>query len=179
MLAYKAGLFQGLTIVLALGTKVTATYHKVSTVNNPYGGYFKTLTQTYYPLNADCYDYMIPVDIEWDKLKFKATKWEGNDGLQDFLAVATTREPGPNYPSALGSSTRVNGTYQIAASFCSPKHVSKKARTVILATHGIAPARNHWNSAFEPEKYNFVQHAIGQGYSVFFYDRLGCGASEK
>lgn len=179
MLSHNSVLLRGLTVALALGTQTIANCHKVSTVTYPYGGYFKTLTQTYYPLNADCHDYMIPVDIEWDKLEFNATKWQDNDGLQDFLAVATTREPGPNYPSPLGPSTKVNGTYQIAASFCSPKKASKRAKTVIVATHGIAPARNHWNSAFEPEKYNFVQHATNQGYSVFFYDRLGCGASEK
>jgi len=48
-----------------------------------------------------------------------------------------------------------------------------------LATHGIGQARSHWNSPFRPEEYNFVQHAIGQGYSVFFYDRLGQGSSQK
>lgn len=150
-----------------------------TTVNPPFNGYFKTLKQTYYPPNADCQDYMIPVDIEWDRLVFNATKWHSDDELQDFVAIATTREPGPNYPSPLGPSAKVNGTYQIAASFCSPRKASRKAKTIIVATHGIGPARNHWNSAFEPVQYNFVEHATNQGYSVFFYDRLGCGASEK
>jgi hypothetical protein len=35
------------------------------------------------------------------------------------------------------------------------------------------------NSPYKPEDYNFVQHAIEQGYSVFFYDRLGQGSSDK
>lgn len=35
------------------------------------------------------------------------------------------------------------------------------------------------NSPYKPEEYNFVQHAISQGYSVFFYDRLGQGSSDK
>ena len=35
------------------------------------------------------------------------------------------------------------------------------------------------NSPYKPAEYNFVQHAISQGYSVFFYDRLGTGDSEK
>lgn len=180
MLSRKSILFRSLAMVLALGTKGLATGHEHSIVTPPYGGgYFKTLALTYYPPNADCRDYLIPVDVEWDKLEFNATKWQNNDELQDFLSVATTREPGPNYPSPLGPSTKINGTYQIAATFCSPKLVSEKAKTVIVATHGIAAARNHWNSAFEPENYNFVQFATNQGYSVFFYDRLGCGASEK
>jgi hypothetical protein len=35
----------------------------------------------------------------------------------------------------------------------------------------------YWNSAFQPEKYNFAQYAISQGYSIFLYDRLGTGKS--
>jgi pimeloyl-ACP methyl ester carboxylesterase len=50
---------------------------------------------------------------------------------------------------------------------------------VIVATHGIGPARAHWNSPFRPKDFNFVEYAVDKGYSVFFYDRLGCGASTK
>ena len=134
MLSYKSTLSAGLAMALALGMTATAAPYNNSTANlpsivsPPCGGYFKTLAQTYYPPNADCHDYTIPVDIEWDKLEFNATKWQDNDGLQDFLAVATTREPGPNYPSPLGPSTKVNGTYKIAATFCSPKQVSEMPR---------------------------------------------------
>jgi hypothetical protein len=38
---------------------------------------------------------------------------------------------------------------------------------------------SYWNSPYEPEEYNFVQYAINEGYSVFFYDRLGTGLSSK
>ncbi|KAK9482641.1 Alpha/Beta hydrolase protein [Lipomyces starkeyi] len=86
---------------------------------------YGSLTQPYYPRNAVCQDYMIPVDIEYTNNK--------------------------------------NG----------------KEKTVILATHGIGPAHAHWNASVQPDSYNFVQYAIGQGYSVFFYDRLGTGASDK
>ncbi|MCJ1317924.1 hypothetical protein MMC15_003251 [Xylographa vitiligo] len=122
---------------------------------------------------------MIPIHIEWDRFKYNGTEWQDNDGLQDFLSAVTAREPGPNYLNPLGESTKINGTYQFAATFCSPKQASEKAKTVIVATHGIRPARNYWNSAFQPDDYNFVQFATNQGYSVFFYDRLGCGASDK
>ncbi|MCJ1428196.1 hypothetical protein MMC29_006104 [Sticta canariensis] len=158
--------FRDLAVVLALGTKAIATCLGHSTVSPPYGGYFKTLAQTYYPPNADCRDYLIPVDVEWDKLDFNATKWQNDDELQDFVSVVTTREPGPNYPSPLGPSTEINATYQIAATFCSPKQISEKAKTVIVATHGIAAARNHWNAAFEPDTYNFVQFATNQGETL-------------
>ena len=79
----------------------------------------------------------------------------------------------------MGKAVIQPATYQIAASFCSPKTITEKSKTVILATHGIGQARSHWNSPFRPKEYNFVEHAIGQGYSVFFYDRLGQGSSQK
>ncbi|KAF2098390.1 alpha/beta-hydrolase [Rhizodiscina lignyota] len=142
-----------------------------------YGGAFGALKQPYYPPAADCEDYMIPIDIEYDNLVFNATKWEDNYGLIDFLTEATARA-GAGYPSPV-EQKHTKGSFEIAASFCSPKKKTSKAKNVIIATHGIGPARAHWNSPFKPEDYNFVQWAIGQGYSVFFYDRLGCGASQK
>lgn len=154
-----------------------SSYGSPSTAHEAYGGQYGTLKQPYYPPAADCVEYMIPVDISYDNLVFNATKWEDNYGLVDFLSAATTRA-GAGYPAPLESKP-ARETYQIAASFCTPKKQTKKAKNVIIATHGIGPARAHWNSPFKPEDYNFVQHAIGEGYSVFFYDRLGCGASQK
>ncbi len=39
---------------------------------------------------------------------------------------------------------------------------------------------SYWNPVFPgSERYNFVQHALEAGYSVFFYDRLGSGLSDQ
>ena len=35
------------------------------------------------------------------------------------------------------------------------------------------------DSGMESANYSFVDFAIAQGYSVFFYDRLGTGGSSK
>jgi pimeloyl-ACP methyl ester carboxylesterase len=121
---------------------------------------------------------MIPVDIVSDNYVFNYTRWSSDFELDDFLSIATTRA-GANYPSVLDGPYPENATYKIAATFCSPKAKIGKERTVILATHGIGPARAHWNSPYQPEEYNFVQWAMQEGYSVFFYDRLGTGASQK
>ena len=175
----KALLSSFVTLIIIHCATSHAFVHRSTGADLSDGIIFKSLEQPYYPPNANCEDYMIPVDVSWDRLQFNATKWQDNDFLQNFLSDLTTREPGPNYPSPLGPAVKVNTTYQIAASFCSPKLPSEKSKTVIVATHGVAPGRSHWNSAFEPENYNFVQYATQRGYSVFFYDRLGCGASEK
>ncbi|KAI8654088.1 hypothetical protein LRP88_01875 [Fusarium phalaenopsidis] len=135
------------------------------------------LTQPYYPPTADCWEYKVPVTITSENLIFDFPNWKDDYALQDFLTAATTRASA-GYPSPITGTKNETETFTLAASFCTPKKSSKK-KTIILATHGIGQARTHWNSAYEPDKYNFVQHAISQGYSVWFYDRLGTGESEK
>ena len=153
--------------------------NKPSTVVTPFdGSQSRGLHLAYYPPNADCVDYMIPVDTSYTGVPYNATKWSTDYELVDFLSIVTTRA-GVGYPSPVGEPIQINATYHIAASFCQPKVKTDKNGHVILATHGIASAREHWNSPLEPEKYNFVQRAVADGYSVFFYDRVGCGASEK
>ena len=134
------------------------------------------LTQPYYPPSADCWEFKVPVTITSENTVFKFPNWEDDYALQDFLTAATTRA-GAKRPSPIVGMKNETATYTVAASFCTPKKTGKK--TIILATHGIRKARAHWNSAHEPEQYNFVHHAISRGYSVWFYDRLGTGESEK
>lgn len=144
----------------------------------PPTGATNTLKQSYYPPGANCQDYLIPIEISYQSLPFNATQWENDYELTSFLVDATTRS-GAGYPAPLGLPQTVAGHHKIAASFCTPKKTNGKEKTVILATHGIGPGRDHWNFPVQPENYNFVQWATGQGYSVFFYDRLGCGASDR
>ena len=132
----------------------------------------------YYPPAADCVEYTIPVNIETHSPVLNATRWNTQYDLEDFLEVVISRA-GAGYPSPLSEDRPQTESFQIAASFCTPKNQTTKSKTVLVATHGIGPGRDHWNSAYKPDEYNFVQYAIQQGYSVFFYDRLGCGASSK
>ncbi len=50
---------------------------------------------------------------------------------------------------------------------------------LLIEYHSTNHNHSYWNPSFKPETYNYVQHAINKGYSIFFYDRLGIGASEK
>ncbi|KIX09869.1 uncharacterized protein Z518_00950 [Rhinocladiella mackenziei CBS 650.93] len=136
------------------------------------------LQQSYYPNTANCAEFMIPVTFESENPVFAFPKWDDDYALEDFLAVATTR-PSAMLGSLVTGTKTEKFTRQIAASFCTPKNPDGKEKNVILATHGIGQARSHWNSPYRPSDYNFVQHAISKGYSVFFYDRLGTGFSEK
>ncbi|RFU27310.1 hypothetical protein B7463_g9030, partial [Scytalidium lignicola] len=137
-----------------------------------------TLAQPYYPPAAHCEEYLVPLPITAEQAVFNATKWETPYDLEAFFSTLTTR-PSAGFAAPLTAPVTLTKTVEIAASFCTPKKTNGKEKTVILATHGIGPARVHWNSPHKPDEYNFVQWAIGQGYSVFFYDRLGTGASQK
>lgn len=138
----------------------------------------RTSTQPYYPPNGECSDFYVPIHLDYEGLSFNGTKWTNAYELQDALSTLTTR-PGAGFPLPLGAKVKYTGDYEIAASFCTPKKTNGKEKTVIVATHGIGPARSHWNSPLDPKDYNFVQFALDKGYSVFFYDRLGCGASSR
>lgn len=136
------------------------------------------LTQPYYPSTADCWEFKVPVTVTSENNIFEFPKWTDDFGLQDFLTAATTRASA-GFPSPIKGKKTETATYTLAASFCTPKDAAKRKKTIILATHGIGQARTHWNSPHLPDQLNFVQHAIAEGYSVWFYDRLGQGESEK
>lgn len=137
----------------------------------------ESLSLPYYPPDAACWEYKVPVTVTSENLVFAFPEWTDDYALQNFLTLATTR-PSANLPGVITGTANETATYTIAASFCTPKRRDRK-RSIILATHGIGQARTHWNSPYLPEKYNFVQHALQQGYSVWFYDRLGTGESSK
>ncbi|KAF2755735.1 alpha/beta-hydrolase [Pseudovirgaria hyperparasitica] len=145
-------------------------------ISNPSPSVYATLTQPFYPPNANCIELRVPVTISYERLTFKFPGWKDDFALQDFLTAVTSRE-GANIPSPITGAINDTSSYTIAASFCTPRQEDRK-KTIILATHGIGQARTHWNSAYEPDQYNFVQYAISKGYSVWFYDRLGQGESD-
>jgi len=95
------------------------------------------------PPTADSVEFTIPVSVSPSVIEFALPRWETDYDLVDFLATATIRQT-PDTPSIIGDSTVVPATYKIAASFCSPKNLTRKSKTVILATHGIGQARSHW-----------------------------------
>ena len=101
------------------------------------------LTQAYYPPQAACAEFYVPVTFESEDVVFNFPKWADDFALQDFLAIATTR-PSANLGSIVLGTKKARVTRSIAASFCTPKAPNAKEKTVILATHGIGQARNHW-----------------------------------
>lgn len=72
-----------------------------------------------------------------------------------------------------GPPIEVSGTYGIYSQLCFPN--SKiNTTTIQLLTHGIGCDRSYWNIA---PGYSYVDYAAEQGYTTFFFDRLGTGLS--
>ena len=89
-----------------------------------------------YPPSASCTDYTIPVNITSANYVFNATKWTNNDELTQFVIDQVTRIPDKYIP--LAGPEDETEQYQISATFCTPRNAtSDKAKTVILATHGL------------------------------------------
>lgn len=53
------------------------------------------LTQAYYPPQAVCTEFFVPVTFEFENVVFNFPKWDDDFALEDFLAVATTRASQP------------------------------------------------------------------------------------
>jgi hypothetical protein len=138
----------------------------------------RTIHKQYTPPNANCVDYEIPVVVSTKGIEWTGPKWTDNYGLIDFVSLSSAR-PEANFTPPVTGPVDINGTYTISGTFCSPKTKGEHSSTVLLATHGLGYDRSYWNSAFEPENYNFAQYAVDKGYSIFFYDRLGTGKSSK
>ncbi len=137
-----------------------------------------TPTNQSYTAVAQCMNYTIPLTVTSDNFVFNISKFENNYDVVDVITNIARKDSNTTFHPVAGRHN-VTATYTISGTFCSPKSPSGREKTVLLATHGIAYDGRYWNSAYKPEEYNFVEAAITQGYSVFFYDRLGVGKSQK
>lgn len=91
---------------------------------------------------------------------------------QTWLEYATSGSPFLDQVSN-GTYATVSGTYNISSTLCMPSNGTTSS-TVQFLTHGIGFTGSYWD--FAPG-YSYVDAAAAAGYSTFFYDRLGTGAS--
>ncbi|KAH7073746.1 Alpha/Beta hydrolase protein [Paraphoma chrysanthemicola] len=112
---------------------------------------------------AHCESYNIPVTITSENIIYNISEFKDNFDVFD----------------PIGGVENVTASYTISGTFCYPKTFSGREKTVLLATHGLHYDGRYWDSSYKPEEYSFVEAMAAQGYSVFYYDRLGTGHSEK
>ncbi|MCJ1396186.1 hypothetical protein MMC18_009075 [Xylographa bjoerkii] len=134
----------------------------------------------YHNSNVICQNYTIPMTVSSEIYIYNSTISKDNFELTDFVSASSSVNstniflPVEKDPVVQEFQLEVHGT------FCHPAHIAaEQESTVIIATHGIEGDGSYWNSPYKPDKYNFVDAAAKQGYSVFYYDRIGTGNSTK
>ncbi|KAF2869790.1 Alpha/Beta hydrolase protein [Massariosphaeria phaeospora] len=143
-------------------------------------------TEYVHPSNGICTDYKINNTVSSLNLIYQYPKFRDNFDVAAHLFNVTqvyrqTPEEGAEgYMPFAPVPQNATATYQLAGTFCRPKkEKSGNEKTVLVATHGLGYDRRYWAPSHDPERYNFVQAMLESGYSVFYYDRLGTGQSQK
>lgn len=132
-----------------------------------------------HPPNGVCTEYSIKVTATSTGYIWGIPRFKDNYDVVEFLTEIARKDSAEVF-HPLSGVKNVTDTYEVAATFCTPKKTKGgKEKTVLLATHGLGYDRRYWASSYKPEDYSFVDYALDKGYSVFFYDRLGTGQSEK
>ncbi|KAK4609836.1 hypothetical protein CLAFUW4_14635 [Fulvia fulva] len=94
------------------------------------------------------------------------------------FALDIDRWKSPNTTERMASSTNVTATYTIYAELCAPT-TSNEEDVIQILTHGAIFDHRYWDAAIDPAQYPYVQAALEAGYTVFTYDRLCNGLSDK
>jgi hypothetical protein len=121
--------------------QILLSLHHLSSSTTSHPGHHPALTTppSYIPAGARCHNYAITITITSKNLQWTGPKWTNNYELIDFLTVASSRSA----PSFFGHATEETGSYTIGATFCEPKHGGVRAKTVLIATHGLGYERRY------------------------------------
>jgi hypothetical protein len=128
---------------------------------------------------AQCTPYTIPLNVTSQNIVFNITKFRNDLDLIDVATNIERKDSNVTF-NPVGGVENVTAQYSISGTFCTPKNASGNGRekTVLLATQGIGYDGRYWDSAYKPREYSFVEAMVAEGYSVFYYDRLGTGKSQ-
>ncbi|KEF53280.1 uncharacterized protein A1O9_10728 [Exophiala aquamarina CBS 119918] len=111
-----------------------------------------------------CKEYTIPLKVISENLKWALGEFESNEDMVEFSAASGRRDASTTFHPFTLPTLSETAIYTISGTYCEP--VGEGDGTVILATHGAGYDRN------------YVDYAISQGHSIFYYDRLGTGKSD-
>jgi hypothetical protein len=131
--------------------------------------------------SGHCTPYTITVPITSENLCWNPPPFKDNFDVVDYL-YNTSRKDSQEVFKPFNGTQNVTKNYTISATFCNPKAANRKDRketTILLATSGLGYDGRYWAPTHKPEEYSFVEFALKAGYSVFWYDRIGTGKSQK
>ncbi|EJD54523.1 alpha/beta-hydrolase [Auricularia subglabra TFB-10046 SS5] len=100
-------------------------------------------------------------------------------------SITTITTAATNYDISTGNShppnatVPVSGPFGIQLRFCEPTaRVPGRQDVLQVLLGGITYNAAYWDSAFEPDKYNYVRFAAARGYATLNIARLGYGKSD-
>lgn len=94
-------------------------------------------------------------------------------------AIRSDTWSAPAGPQAIIKNTTTEGTFNIHAQLCVPSSSSGKGNILQIATHGLHYDSRYWDPELNRSTNSYVEAAMGAGYSILTYDRLGVGQSDK
>ncbi|MCJ1311359.1 hypothetical protein MMC25_005030 [Agyrium rufum] len=133
---------------------------------------------TYSQRGAICQDFTIPLTVTSKNYVYNATEFSSDYDVVDFTTLSSSVNSSDFFRPISAQPVKQVYDVEVFATYCYPSSKNRK-NTVILATHGIGTDGRYWNSPYRPEKYSFVDYTVSNGYSVFYYDRVGTGQSTK
>ncbi|KAF2799866.1 alpha/beta-hydrolase [Melanomma pulvis-pyrius CBS 109.77] len=131
-----------------------------------------------HPSNGVCSDFTVTETVTSKNWGFAPAKFKNNFDVAMFLENLA-RKPTPPFVPLVPPKEVTTKEYTVSATFCVPKKTNGKEGTILVATSGLGYDGRYWASTYKPEEYSFVGHALDAGYSVFYYDRIGTGKSQK
>jgi pimeloyl-ACP methyl ester carboxylesterase len=124
----------------------------------------------------NCQNLTISVSITARNGVFNVEPTQNNIEVTNFILDGT--QQGHNATAeVLTGYADVSGTYNLAATYCTPD--SGAGRALQILTHGIGFDRSYWDVPFNNYNYSYVAKALEAGYSTLTYDRLGIGQSAR
>ena len=98
---------------------------------------WSTSSVTHVPKGAKCQNYTVPLTITSANRPWIGPRWTDNYGFIDFVTTTAARRSA-GFPSPVGDPVNQTASYNISATFCTPKRAGKHSKTVLLATHGLS-----------------------------------------
>lgn len=139
-------------------------------------GFKNPSTQSSVGGKALCIGGIIDVAASAEHEKFELDQ-PANQTVLTELVVEMTQINSTLVKKISGGPQTIQGTYGIYSQLCFPK-TSKaiNSTTLQFLIHGGHFGRSYWDNA---PGYSYIDYAAEQGYTTFFYDRLGVGDSER
>lgn len=140
-----------------------------------------------------CQDYTLPLTVTSENFIHSSQIWEQFWHL-GLRLKHRQQNSAPRLQSLFRSSQADRNLHNLQHFLHPPRWKSKEQRYVIMLLMGrilieselqfssgiwvaLLMRWSYLNSGIQPEKHSFVDYTISQGYSIFFYDRLGVGKS--